>query len=103
MYGNEDKLAAIKRRVERGEYRIDVTQIADAIIRRVTMWPPSELPAGAPSQREARRTADADDEAQSECSYPESFRVVSRKTAPGGPSRTRPITARSPLVGSRAA
>jgi hypothetical protein len=105
MQGNEDKLAAIKQRVDRGEYRIDAHLIAEAIIRRMMMWPPSELPdaGGAERGRERATEDDADDSAQSECSYPESFRVLSRKTASGAPATTRPITTSRELVGSKAA
>ena len=54
----------LKRQIERGQYRVDTTAVADAIMRRL---------------------------AQNECSYPASGPAASANTTPGGPSTTDPI------------
>ncbi len=56
--------AVVKRLIERGEYRVDATAVADAMMRRL---------------------------AQNECSYPASGPAASANTTPGGPSSTHPI------------
>lgn len=72
----EQKVAEIKERVERGEYRVDPDVVADAILRR--LW---ELAA----ERAERGTP------QNECSYPNRSPAASVNLTPAGPSRTRPI------------
>jgi hypothetical protein len=72
----EQKVAEIKQRVQRGEYRVDPDLVADAILRR--LW---ELAA----KRAGRVTP------QNECSYPDSSPAESVNLTPAGPSSTRPI------------
>lgn len=68
----DHKLAVLKARIASGEYQVDPTLVADAIVRRIA----------------ERRALGA----QSECSYPNSAPEgsASEKTTPGGPSATRP-------------
>ena len=54
----------LKEQIERGEYRVDTTAVADALLRRLT---------------------------QNACSYPASGPSASANTTPGGPSSTDPI------------
>ncbi|MBV9607388.1 MAG: flagellar biosynthesis anti-sigma factor FlgM [Solirubrobacterales bacterium] len=53
----------LREQIARGEYRVDTTAVADALLRRL----------------------------QTECSYPASGPSASRKTRPGSPSTTDPI------------
>jgi hypothetical protein len=75
----EDKVTELKKQIERGEYRVDATAVADAVIRRL------------------RELADARAdcaEFQKECSYPARSTGPSRKAIPHGPSRTAPTRVR---------
>src|SRR3981081_3920096 len=80
----EMRLAALRGRIQRGEYQVEPLAVADAILRR---W---------------QLLADADP--QKECSYPdnEESSGASRKATPGGPSATRP-TQVSPAAPARLA
>jgi anti-sigma-28 factor FlgM len=60
-------LAVLKEQIERGEYRVDPTAVADALLRRLRAF------------------------AQNECSYPDSGPSAPANTTPGGPSTTDPI------------
>jgi Arc/MetJ-type ribon-helix-helix transcriptional regulator len=75
----EQKVAEIKQRVERGEYRVDPDVVADAILRRLR-------------KLAAERAERA--EPQNECSYPDRSPSASVKLTPAGPSRTRPTHVR---------
>lgn len=55
--------ATLKEQIAKGEYRVDPTAVADALLRRL----------------------------QNECSYPASSSSASVNTTPGGPSATEPI------------
>jgi hypothetical protein len=55
--------AVLKEQIEKGEYRVDATAVADALLRRL----------------------------QNACSYPASGPSASRNTTPGSPSTTDPI------------
>lgn len=55
--------ATLKEQIAKGEYRVDPTAVADALLRRI----------------------------QSECSYPASGPSASVNTTPAGPSTTDPI------------
>ena len=55
--------AVLKEQIAKGEYRVDTTAVADALIRRL----------------------------QNECSYPASGPSASMNTTPGSPSTTEPI------------
>ena len=72
----EQKVAEIKQRVERGEYRVDPDVVADAILRRLREF----------AAARAKRVTP-----QNECSYPDSSPAASVNLTPAGPSRTRPI------------
>ncbi len=72
----EQKVAEIKQRVQRGEYRIDPDVVADAILRRL---------------RELAAVRAERDTPQNECSYPDRSPAASVNLTPAGPSRTRPI------------
>jgi hypothetical protein len=65
-----DKVRDLKHRIETGEYRVDPTAVAQAILRRLA------------KQR------------QNECSYPDSGPFPSVKTTPAGPAATEPIQVR---------
>jgi hypothetical protein len=58
--------ATLKDQIAKGEYRVDPTAVADALLRRL----------------------------QNECSYPTSSASASVNTTPGGPSTTEPIQVR---------
>jgi hypothetical protein len=75
---SEQRLADIKRRIERGEYRVDPKAVADAILQR------ARARAAASSARAP------DQERQNECSYPDRDPEASLKVTPWGPSLTRP-------------
>lgn len=60
----DEHLSELRERICRGEYRIDPTRVADAIIERLRQ--------------------------PSECSYPERGLFESLKTTPGSPATTRP-------------
>jgi hypothetical protein len=59
--------AVLREQIERGEYRVDPTAVADAVMRRLRAF------------------------AQNECSYPASGPSASANTTPAGPSTTDPI------------
>lgn len=65
------RMLAIKHQIEAGQYPIDSTQVADAILARM---------------QRARAWA----EPQSLCSNPDSSVSASRKATPGGPATTDP-------------
>jgi len=77
----------IQQRVRRGEYEIDPTAVADALLRRAAQ----------------RRRAHLAALAQSSCSYPASVPSQSQKTTSGEPSRTRPTQVSSALATLRSA
>jgi LPXTG-site transpeptidase (sortase) family protein len=84
--------ARLKEQIEKGEYRVDSTAVADALLRRLGgVQAVHEVGFGAALEREANRPKPA----QNECSYPASSERASRKTTPGGPSTTSPIQVRS--------
>jgi hypothetical protein len=75
---SEQRVAEIKQRIERGEYRVDPQAVADAILQRVR-------------ERTAASSVRAPDRRpQNECSYPERDPEASLKVTPWGPSVTRP-------------
>lgn len=80
---HEQRLADLKRRIERGEYRVDPHAVADAIIERL-----GEI------KRAARA---ARSEVQNECSYPDRESGESVNTSPS-PSFTRPTQISPKLV-----
>ena len=80
---HEQRLADLKRRIERGEYRVDPHAVADAIIER--------LGEAGQAARAARS------ETQNECSYPDRDSGASVNTTPA-PSFTRPTHVSAKLV-----
>jgi hypothetical protein len=59
--------AVLKQQIEKGEYQVDPSAVADAMLRRLRAF------------------------AQSACSYPTSGSSASTNATPGGPSMTDPI------------
>ena len=96
MTGNRDKVPAIKQMLAEGRYRIDPHATAEAMMRRIGMWPLEFDPSPAAPPREPVRAAASGP--QSECSYPERFRLLSRNSTPMGPSITEPIRVRPALA-----
>jgi len=77
---SEARLADLKERIEKGEYQVDPSAVADAILRRLR-----ERLGQAPA---------AEAQSKNECSYPESPLSPSEKVTPGGPSTTDPTQVR---------
>lgn len=78
---SEGKMAMIKERINRGDYRVDPQAVADAILRRIELnwdWAEREL-----------------DNPYTTCSYPESSAPASTKESPLAPEVTDPMTVRS--------
>ena len=75
---SEQRVADIKQRIERGEYRVDPQAVADAILKR------------ARDRAAASSARAADKEPQNECSYPDRDPEASLNVTPWGPSLTRP-------------
>jgi hypothetical protein len=75
----EEKLVGIKQQVQRGEYNVDPTAVADAILRRIGRLGPLPGPPVRP---------------QNECSYPDSCSPEGPKLTPTSPRRTEPIQVR---------
>jgi hypothetical protein len=92
MTGNRDKVPAIKALLEKGQYRIDPHATAEALMRRLGMWPFEFEATRESSMREAAPAVEAG--RQNECSYPERFRMLPRNPTPAGPSITEPIRVR---------
>jgi len=104
MTARHDRVPSIRRMIERGQYRVDPYATADAIIDRMCTWPfddldpsavavvvdPSAVAPGGP-----RKAAP-----QKECSYPDSFRSLSRNSTPAGPSITEPTRVRPVFAAS---
>ena len=64
----EDKMGELKQQIEAGEYRVDPTAVADAIVRRLREPATGHSPAGRRSDRPERRRGNG----QNACSYPPS-------------------------------
>ena len=87
----EDKMGELKQQIEAGEYRVDPTAVADAIVRRLREPATGHGPAVRRSDRPERRRGNG----QNACSYPPSSTGPSVKTTPAGPSTTEPMKVRS--------
>ena len=87
----EDKMGELKQQIEAGEYRVDPTAVADAIVRRLREPATRRSPAVRRSDRPERRRGNG----QTACSYPPSSTGPSVKTPPAGPSTTEPMKVRS--------
>jgi hypothetical protein len=72
-----ERVMELRERIARGEYEVDPQIIAEVLLERL--------------REAARRAAD---QAQNECSYPDSVLSPSPKLRPGGPATTRPIHVR---------
>jgi len=88
----EDRMGALKQQIEAGEYRVDPTAVADAIVRRLRDVAAARSDIVQQSER-ARHTNGK--HGQNECSYPTSSPAASVNTTPAGPATTDPITVRS--------
>lgn len=92
-----DKVSEIKQLVADGQYRVDPHATAEALMRRIGLWP-FDLPSPAAPRR--RAAGDVAAERQRECSYPDRFRLLSRNSTPVGPSITEPIRVRPAFAAS---
>lgn len=89
----EDKMGELKQQIEAGEYLVDPTAVADAIVRRLR-------DAAAEHTGIVRRNDRADrlrGNGQNACSYPTSSPSPSVNTTPACPSTTSPMKVRSGL------
>lgn len=95
----EDNVRDLRQQIEAGEYRVDPTAVADAIVRRLR----DVAAARDEIIHQAESTQRNGEQIQNECSYPESLPSPSVNTTPAGPGTTDPIQVRpsprrSPLV-----
>jgi hypothetical protein len=84
----EDKMGDLKHQIETGEYRVDPTAVADAIVRRLR----DVAAARGEIVRKAERTECNGERPQKECSYPSISPSPSVNTTPARPLTTDPIT-----------
>jgi hypothetical protein len=89
MRGNRDKVSTIRQLLAEGQYQIDPHATAEALMRRIGMWPLEFDALAADCSGPA-----SNPEPQSECSYPDRFWLLSRNSMPAGPSATEPIRVR---------
>ncbi len=87
----EDKMGEIKQQIEAGEYLVDPTAVADAIVRRLRDAAGGHTGAVRRNDRPERRRGNG----QNACSYPPSSPGPSVNTTPAGPSTTEPMKVRS--------
>ena len=87
----EDKMGELKQRIEAGEYLVDPTAVADAIVRRLRDAAVGHTGVVRRSDRAERRRGNG----QNACSYPTSDPSPSVNTTPAGPATTAPIKVRS--------
>lgn len=87
----EDKMGELKQQIEAGEYLVDPTAVADAIVRRLR----DAATGHTGVVRRKDRTERLRGNGQSACSYPTSSPEPSVNTTPAGPSRTEPMKVRS--------
>ena len=87
----EDKMGELKQQIEAGEYRVDPTAVADAIVRRLRDAAGGHTAVVRRNDRPERRRGNG----QNACSYPTSSPEPSVKTTPAGPSTTDPMKVRS--------
>lgn len=94
MEEDHEKVADMREKIERGEYRVEPTAVADAILRRL-----QELAVARGEHVAADEQAWAHTHgSQIECSYPERDPRAPRKMTPGAPSTTRPTTVRPTVI-----
>ena len=87
----EDKMGELKHQIEAGEYRVDPTAVADAIVRRLRDAATGHTGVVRRNDRAERRRGNG----QNACSYPTSSPAPSVNTTPAGPSTTEPMKVRS--------
>ena len=87
----EDKMGELKQQIEAGEYLVDPTAVADAIVRRLRDAATGHAGTVRRNDRAERRRGNG----QNACSYPTSSAEPSVKTTPAGPSTTEPMKVRS--------
>jgi hypothetical protein len=87
----EDKMGELKQQIEAGEYLVDPTAVADAIVRRLRDAATGHTGAVRRNDRAERLRGNG----QNACSYPNSSSEPSVNTTPAGPSTTEPIKVRS--------
>lgn len=88
---SDKRVEELKDRLDRGEYSVDPSAVADAILRRSRELARlrSEMRAGAGVELGGRAQVPVTD--QSSCSNPRRSRWASMKVSPGSPWLTRPI------------
>ena len=87
----EDKMGELKQQIEAGEYLVDPTAVADAIVRRLRDAATGHAGAVRRNDHAERRRGNG----QNACSYPTSSPEPSVKTTPAGPPTTEPMKVRS--------
>ena len=87
----EDKMGELKQQIEAGEYLVDPTAVADAIVRRLRDAATGHAGTVRRNDRAERRRGNG----QNACSYPTSSPEPSVKTTPAGPPTTEPMKVRS--------
>jgi hypothetical protein len=87
----EDKMGELKQQIEAGEYRVDPSAVADAIVRRLRDGATGHTGVVRRNDRAERRRGNG----QNACSYPTSSSGPSVNTTPAGPSTTEPMKVRS--------
>ncbi len=88
------KVADMREQINQGEYRVDPTAVADAILRRLGEVAAARAEHVAPDERALARRRDV----QMACSNPERGPVAPRNTTPGGPATTRPTTVKPTVI-----
>ncbi len=89
-----EKVADMQEQIKRGEYRVEPTAVADAILRHLHELAAARGEHVAPDEQAwARRQG-----VQMECSYPERDALAPPKTTPAGPSTTRPTTVKPTVI-----
>src|SRR5690242_6404619 len=87
----EDKMGELKQQIEAGEYLVDPTAVADAIVRRLRDAATGHTGVVRRNDRADRLRGNG----QNACSYPTSSSEPSVNTTPAGPLTTEPIKVRS--------
>jgi len=94
MEEDPEKVAQMREQIKQGEYQVEPTAVADAILRHLHGLAVARDEHVAPDERASARRH----QAQMECSYPERAAVAPRKTTPGSPSTTRPTTVKPTVI-----
>jgi hypothetical protein len=94
MQEAREKVADMREQINRGEYRVEPTAVADAILRRLHDIALARGEHVTPGEQARARRHDV----QMECSYPESDALAPRNTTPGAPSTTRPTTVKPTVI-----